>query len=139
MCFFESILTAKHPRSIDRGCCGLFFLFRQNKFQKVTDLAVQYRTDTGKNVRIQSGNIVVAVMVDLRTLHLRPVTQLVFTDACFFDQFIQLNADSSILLPQILNHFVEKCRIAYVVFVQGNLHFTDHICDDAQLDLIALI
>ncbi len=57
---------------------------RRNKFQQIADFAFEHRAYPGENVDIQPGYAVVAVIVDLRALHFRPVAQFVFTDSLFF-------------------------------------------------------
>ena len=88
----------------------LFFFLRWDEFQKIADLTVQYRTDTGKYVYVQTGNVVVAVVVNLGALHFCFVAQLVFTDTCFLDQLIQFDANCSVFFHSKCHLYVENGR-----------------------------
>ena len=73
-------------------------LVRRYKFQKITYLTFQDRAKTSQHINVQPGYIVVAVVVDLRPLHLRTVTELVFTQAAVLNQFCQIDFNCSISL-----------------------------------------
>ena len=90
---------------MEAGLLLLLFLFWRNEFQKITDLTIQNRTDAGKYIRIQTGNIIVAIVIDLASLHFCLVAQLILADTGFLDQFIQLDMDGSVLF-----HIDTPCR-----------------------------
>ena len=75
----------------------LCLIFR-DKFQQITDLAIQHRADSGKNIDIKSCDLIIAIIVDLCALHFRSVTQLVFADAGSLDQFVQLNSNGTVFV-----------------------------------------
>lgn len=83
--------------------------FWWDEFQQVFDFAIQNSTNSGQNIDIQPGNVVVTVVVDLGALHFCTVAELVFADAGLFDQRIQFDVNGSVFLHGTAS-CVEKCR-----------------------------
>ena len=77
----------------------------RNEFQKIADLTIENSTNTGQHINIKTCNFVVAIMIDLCPLHFCPVTQPVFTDAGFADQYIQFDTNRSVRF-----HCVHLCQ-----------------------------
>ena len=62
----------------------LVFILRRYKFEQICNTAVKGSTDSGQDSRIQARSFVVAIVVDLGSLHFGPVGQFVFADSTFF-------------------------------------------------------
>ena len=69
-----------------------------NKFQKVLNAAFQHRADSGEDIDVQPGDLVVAVMIDLGTLHLGPMAELVLADPGLLDQLVEFDSDCTVVL-----------------------------------------
>ena len=78
--------------------CSWLPVIRRYKFKKVAYLTFQDSAKTSQHINVQSGYFIVTVMVDLRPLHLRTVTELVFTQAAVLNQFCQIDFNCSISL-----------------------------------------
>jgi hypothetical protein len=86
--------------------------FRGHKFQKVLDFAIQDGTDSGKHINIQTRNLVVAIMIDLGSLHLSPVAELILADAGFLNQFVEFDANGTVFL-HVLTPLSSKMVASY--------------------------
>ena len=75
--------------------------FRGNEFQEVFNAAIQDRADSGENINVQPCDFVVAIVVDLGALHFSTMAELVLTDACLLNQFIQLNSNGTVFLHAV--------------------------------------
>ena len=60
------------PLSDDSGTATLFL--RRDKLQKITNLTFENGTQPGKNINIQSGDFVIAIVIDLSALHFSLMT-----------------------------------------------------------------
>ena len=65
------------------------FVFRRDEFQQVSYFTLQNGADPGQDIDIQTGDLVVAVVVQLCALEFRPLAELVFADAAFLDQRVE--------------------------------------------------
>ena len=92
--------SARRKKTAPGWMRSILFLRRQ-EFQKIANFAFQNGADAGQNIDVQSGDVVVTVVVDLRTLHFCPVTEFVLADTCFLDQFIQFDTNGSILFHTV--------------------------------------
>lgn len=75
--------------------------FRGNKFQKILDPAVQDCADSGKDIDVQPCDLVVAIVIDLGTLHLGTVAEFVFTDSGLADQLIEFDSYGTVIFHAI--------------------------------------
>ncbi len=66
------------------GIFGCFSFLIGDKFRQITDSAMQDSAKAGEHVNIQPGNVVSAIVVELRSLHFCTPAQFVFTDSSFF-------------------------------------------------------
>ena len=76
-------------------------LIRRNELQKVANLALQNAAQTCQHVNVQSRDCVVAVVVQLSTLHLRSLTELIFADTSILNQFRQVNPDRTVFFHSV--------------------------------------
>lgn len=73
-------------------------VIRRYKFKKVAYLTFQDSAKTSQHINVQPGYFVVTVMVDLRSLHLCTMTELVLTQSTVLNQFCQIDLDCPISL-----------------------------------------
>lgn len=69
----------------------------RHKLQQIADPALQNSTHAAQHIGIQTGDFVAAIEIDLRALQFRSVTEHVFADARFGDEFGQMNTNGSVL------------------------------------------
>lgn len=75
--------------------------FRRYKLQEVFNAALQDRADSSEDINIQARDLVVAIMIDLGSLHFSPMAELVFADPGFLDQFVEFDSDRTVVLHVI--------------------------------------
>ena len=85
--------------------------FRGNEFQKILDPAIQNGTDPCQYIDIQSGDFVVAIVIDLGTLYFSTVAELVLTDTGLLDQLVEFDSNGSVVL-----HVISPLSSKMVVF-----------------------
>ncbi len=65
--------------------------FWRDKFQQISNFTVQNRTQPCQHIHVQTSDRVVAIVIDLRPLHLRTLAEFVFADAVFFNDLCQID------------------------------------------------